>query len=486
MDARNRRSLALAFAAAALVLAMPAATAALTQRAFADGLFEVHIPADIGDRQANLFVRINPPVFTTETKDDAFLQFRLFDARNNETIKFTTFVITIIKGTNPDARPVLPPSVFHTESGLLTLKITPEESDRVQINATVEDFLKAYKADPGGTINIRGPILLEGGLYHFNIQLLTVDNIRKLFPPGEEPEFDTYLSVGDVSTHEVQFEGETYPVTVISYYDQVQDFSFEPDERQFSWSMPFDWNISRISSTDSIFVHEEIKIPKSFPGVGDATSFDASINGVPIAGRMLAVDPFSSETEQVLHFLINRNDIVNLESQIPEGTSKMTFSFSPSADAGEERTSGEIATDTGGIHVLLDWPDQLGAGEEATVGLQFTDAFTGSRVTSDVIYDFRVIDANGNSVYEMADQVAVGGTGELAMAFPADETYRVEIEVNALQNEGSTLDLTRNGIARGIVVVPEFPAAMAAVVAAAGIMGAVVAASRLLLARNKK
>jgi hypothetical protein len=479
VNAGKRKFLALAFAA---VLVLPAI---LSQRAFADGLFEVNIPASIGDRQASLFVKINPPVFTTETKGDAYMQFRLFDARNNETIKFTTFIITVTKGTNPAAKPVLPPTVFHTESGLLTLKITPEPTDKVQIFANVEDILNAYKADPGGTINLRGPLLLEGGLYHFNIQLLTVDNIRKLFPPGQEPTFDTYLSVGDVSKHDVQSDGKTYPVTLISYYDKVKDFNFDAAAKKFSWSMPFDWNISRINAADSIFVHEEIKVPKSFAGVGDVSSYEATVNGMPIAGRMLAVDPFSSETEQILHFLINRNDILSLESKVPKGASDMTFSFTPSSNSSGVKTSGEIATDTGGVHVLLDWPEQMGAGKETTLHLQFIDAFSGNKITSNVLYDLRVVDDQGNEVYKLADQTANGGAATQTMTFPADKVYRIEVAVKALQSAGTTPDLTRNGVARGTVVVPEFPAA-AALVAAAGILGAIIVAARLTRAGSNK
>src|ERR1051325_6567369 len=157
-----------------------------SNQAFADGLTQENLPpASLGDRQASLFLKINPPILTTETKQDAFMQFRLFDQRNNETIKFTTFIITVSKGTDPKAKPLLT-DAFLTENGLLTLKIQPQEGP-VSVAATQDAFLNAWKADPGGTINIKGPVLLEGGLYHFHIELLTVDNVRKLFNSGDSP-----------------------------------------------------------------------------------------------------------------------------------------------------------------------------------------------------------------------------------------------------------------------------------------------------------
>ncbi|HZD34677.1 MAG TPA: hypothetical protein VE130_05690, partial [Nitrososphaeraceae archaeon] len=49
----------------------------LQQEAFADGLTQENLPpASLGDREGSLFVKISPPIFTTQTKEDAYLQFR--------------------------------------------------------------------------------------------------------------------------------------------------------------------------------------------------------------------------------------------------------------------------------------------------------------------------------------------------------------------------------------------------------------------------
>ena len=53
--------------------------------------------------------------------------------------------------------------------------------------------------------------------------------------------------------------------------------------------------------------------------------------------------------------------------------------------------------------------------------------------------------------------VAEGGTVMQTIDFPANENYRMEVEVTGIARDGQSIDQTRNGIARGIVVVPEFP-----------------------------
>ncbi|HEX6067372.1 MAG TPA: hypothetical protein VFZ05_01105, partial [Nitrososphaera sp.] len=348
------------------LLALPALT---SQRVFADGLFQENIGGSIEGRDVQLFVRVNPPILTTQTEQDRFLQLRLFEG-NNETIKFTTFGLEAFKVTSQGEQRLMLYDAFQTESGLLTLKIQPAEGE-TEVFGTREDFTSAWKADPGGNINIKGPLLLDGGLYHFRIEVIGVDHPRGLLV--EPLSFDTYLSVGDVVTQDVQHNGQTYQTTIISYYDKVQDFAFDPDSLTYSWSMPFNYDLERIQSATSIFVHEEVRVPKSFAGVGDTTAFDAAINGNPVPSRMLSVDPFSSQEDLTLHFLINRNDIVSIVQSAPENANIMEFSFSPASNGGVH-TSGEITTDTGGMLILLSWtPSQLSAESETTLGMEFHD-----------------------------------------------------------------------------------------------------------------
>src|SRR5205085_5945271 len=83
----------IAFSAVAIALIMPMLS--LNKKAYGDGLFMENLPpASIGNRDASLFVRINPPVLVSGANSDAYLQFRLFDAKTNGTIQSTTFDIT--------------------------------------------------------------------------------------------------------------------------------------------------------------------------------------------------------------------------------------------------------------------------------------------------------------------------------------------------------------------------------------------------------
>jgi hypothetical protein len=222
--------------------------------------------------------------------------------------------------------------------------------------------------------------------------------------------------------------------------------------------MPFDWNASRIEK-NNIFVHEEVRIPKSLPGIGNATYFTATANGETLTGRKLAFDPYSYESELTFHYLLNKEDILQMTSKAGNSSPQvMTFALAPTSEAHPETTTSEMVTDTGGIGVAVEWsPNPLDADSESIIKLHFSDAFSGSPLDANVQYSLNILDINtGKSVYSKDNLTAKGGTDTQTIDFPSNEKYDVQVEVKGLMKDGQQVDTTRNGIARGVVIVPEF------------------------------
>ncbi len=92
--------------------------------------------------------------------------------------------------------------------------------------------------------------------------------------------------------------------------------------------MPFYYDVQRLEK-NPIFVHEEIKLPKALFG---SSIFNATVNGQPISGRTLAIDPFTSPDAVILHYLINKNDVIKIanEWQQQKGSATTTGSMSNS------------------------------------------------------------------------------------------------------------------------------------------------------------
>jgi hypothetical protein len=477
----------------------------MQQLVLADGLTQENLPpASLGDRQGSLFVKISPPIYTTESKGNAFMQFRLFDAKTNETVQHVTYDIAVSKGANPTKgeKPLLR-DFFHAHNGLLTLKVEPANGS-LTIYGDRDPFQAAYVADPGGTINIRGPLLQEGGLYKFDIQIFGIDNDRNIFVPDKAPKFETFLSVGDVFNYRnLNFEGQKFNTTLISYYDKIKDFDFNSAASNFSWSMPFDYDVQRLEK-NPIFVHEEIKLPKSLFG---SSIFNATVNGKPISGRTLAIDPFTSPDAIILHYLINKNDVLKIANEWQQngsttaGTSKssaptpqpvsvggaaqakgtkvqnvsgtMDFTLRTTPPSSKEQgtesassasanvTSTDLLSDTGGIHASVLWsPAPLRMNTESSAKINFTDAFSGGPLNADVMYDLSVLDSNGTEVLKKDGLIAKNSQDTQTVSFPAAGKDQLELSITGLQKpvgkqqeSPPLIDRTRNGIARGTIVV---------------------------------
>lgn len=276
------------------------------QKVSSDGLFEETLPpASIGDRVASLYTKISPPILTSDAMQNAFLQLRLFDSNTGNNITNVNYFLTINKGDK-----ILFRELFYSKQGPLTLKFQPSEGP-IRTFGTTEPFLGGWTSDTGD-ITIVGPVLSEGGLYHFAIEIFGIDNVRNIFQPENAPRFDSYLSIGDVHTANVTYANKDYNSTLISYYDKAQNFTFEPENLKVKWEMPFNWNVSRIKA-NNIFVHEEISIPKPSPFANQ--SYSGQVNGIPLPAKMLMVDPTNSSRD-VVHFMIPKDGIISLAENV--------------------------------------------------------------------------------------------------------------------------------------------------------------------------
>jgi hypothetical protein len=279
--------------------------------------------------------------------------------------------------------------------------------------------------------------------------------------------------------------------------------------------MPFYYDVPRLEK-NPIFVHEEIKLPKSLFG---SSVFNATVNGQPISGRTLAIDPFTSPDAVILHYLINKNDVIKIAKEwqqqedsaatpgsmsnstaapVPvslesgEGTANtknasgvMEFALTtappgnPAAAEGGSTTGGsstesqtnrtsttsvnttstDLLSDTGGIHVNIQWPPAP-IPMNTSAKFNFTDAFSGGDLNANVMYDISVLDSNGKQVLEKKELTAKDSQDTLNITFPATGTYQLVLAIKGIQqipndqiSESPPVDNTRNGIARGTVVV---------------------------------
>ena len=301
--------------------------------AFADGLFEEQLSASLGNRKADLLIKMNPPVVTTQTiiqGQKPTIEFRLFDSSTNQSLKHVTYFITIEKGDKK-----LLTNWFHDHIGDLRIQMNPRNTSQIVVYGEQDPILNAYSGTPQSPVVASGPIFQEGGLYHFIVQIATVDFDRTLIPDNQQPIYDGYLSVGNSQNYTIPMGGKEIPINIISYYDKLKDISYDNKNNKLKFDMPFNWNLSRIKNV-KIFVHEEISIPKPSPFANQ--SYSGEVNGIPLPANMLMIDSTNS-SKDVVHFMIPKDGLISIAENVNKNGNStsglMKFGLKPGSGAVE-------------------------------------------------------------------------------------------------------------------------------------------------------
>ena len=80
-------------------------------------------PASVGNKKIQVFIKLTPPIITSNINQDKTIFLRIFDANTNETVQKYSLWIEITKGNQ-----LLMRDLFSTNTGTITLKITPTDT----------------------------------------------------------------------------------------------------------------------------------------------------------------------------------------------------------------------------------------------------------------------------------------------------------------------------------------------------------------------
>ncbi len=422
----------------------------IPKKAYGDGFAMENLPpASVGNLKLSLFVKLDPPIITSDLSKDRTLTFRLFDADTNQTIPHDTLLITVTKHDQ-----LLLRDKFHTHDGVLTLVINPTKTIGKWTVYGNQDDVLGWTPDVGQPIRLLAPILGEGGLYHINVQVISFQNDKNSFAVDQIPNFDSYLSVGDITNQTISYQNNPYDVQLISYYDKVDSINFDESSKQFSWSMPFDWNVTRFANRP-IFIHEELHVPKAFKDFSNTPTYSASAQGFALTGRRIIVDPYTQGDNMIVHLFLNKPDIDNIAKTVPTGINTITFNLAP--EKPNVQTSSSLLTDFGGWHIQLGWnPSSLTANSQNNLKLTFLDAFTEQKVAGDVNYDIQLQDTTGSTLWSKTGAIAKAGTDTQSINLPGNGIYSIVVKMNSVITNGLP-DTTRTGLGRGNVVIPSTP-----------------------------
>jgi hypothetical protein len=305
----------------------------ISKNVYGDGLFMEELSASFGDRNADLLIKMNPPIVTTETiKDQAqkpTVQFKLLDSKTNQTFKEVTYFITIEK----DGKPLLS-DWFFNPGGDLLIEMQPRNQNKISVYGELDPILEAYTSREGSPVVASGPIFLDGGLYHFIVRIVTVDYSRTILPDDQQPVFDGWLSIGAAKNANLTVDGKTIPTKVLSYYDEIGNITYNKPSNSINFTMPFNYDPKRLDDPkNTVFIHQEVEVPK--PSVLSADgAYQGYTNGKDVT-NVLMVDG-NNQTKDVIHFMLTKPVVQQISNEYLNKTNQtsadglMTFSLVPS------------------------------------------------------------------------------------------------------------------------------------------------------------
>jgi hypothetical protein len=335
---------------------------------------EIFPPVELDGKLVSLEVSssTNDPTIT----DDQQISISLIDFDSKITLRDVTFLIKSERGEQ-----FLFEKEFKADNGFLVFNFVSENTDSIIVNEkNNDDLFGSLLGLESRLIDVKGPKLSEGGLYKFDISIITVDEYSKKL---ETPlVFNAGISIAQTTTHNfVDPSFGKQNIQIVTYYDEISNFQYESELKQISYSMPFEWTLSNINQTS--VVHEEIIIPKEF-GALLLSGFSMFVNGIELSDDIGTVDDFFTE-ERVVHFIIYQKELLNIFEN-NSNQNGMNFVIKPDRDY----THLSSVTDNGQFRILVSWePEILESNSDAKIIFDVTDIFLKNKPVS-TNYEFSI------------------------------------------------------------------------------------------------
>ena len=345
---------------------------------------EIFPPVELNGKLVSLEVSSSQK--DPNTNDDQQISISLIDFNSKITLRDVTFLIKSDRGEQ-----FLFEQEFKANNGFIVFNFVSEDTDSIIIKEDDSSggLFSSLLGFESRMVHVKGPKLSEGGLYKFDIKVITADS-KKLKEPLV---FNAGISIAQTTKHnfiDPNFGEQT--INVITYYDEISNFEYDPYSKEIRYSMPFEWSKSNINQTS--VVHEEISISKEF---GDllVSGFTMYVNEIKLSEDVVTIDDFFSD-ERVIHFIIFQKELLN----IFENTSNydgMNFVIKPDRDYTHLRS----VTENGQFRILVSWePNNLQSNSNAKIIFDITDIFLKNKPIA-TSYDFSITQ-NDKIIFEQS------------------------------------------------------------------------------------
>jgi predicted secreted protein with PEFG-CTERM motif len=384
-----------------------------------------------------LSISVEMPMYFENDQDQ--ITITATEDESKENAKNVTFLIGLFHNDEMIFR-----NYFFAEDGILPIIVNPTQDDEIIIHGEQDSLLGAWHGTESNPIEITGPLFDSGGLYNFEIEIRTIDEPTNIIENSTVYNADLSL-IETVSFVQKDAENNDVEFRSKSYFDSVSNFKYDPEAKQVTFEMPFDWSEKQMSHVS--VVHVETHFPKDFAEFF-APSYSGNVNGIELFNSSVSIDDYSEDGERVVHLVMLqdhlrylKNEMKKSEEPIPDN---MSFTLSTSTDTAFPL---EAYTKSEDFKINLSWdPLEIEPGVATNFIFTIRDGRTNEPLRSSD-YTFVLIQ-NGKEIHRASGIAQVGGEFE-KYTFGEDQTGPTIIKFENIRNTGQETEF-------GLVVVPEF------------------------------
>lgn len=292
----------------------------ISHDAYGNGLTQANmVRSEDKNNQVALFVGISPLLLKNGTTDNFMIKFELYDIENKSRYTNATYQISIVKSeysSHGKDRSVFN-GTFVSKNGFLSLNINNTAKNN-ESGVSEKHGGSIFHTDTDGQVNLTIPFQLQSGQYHIR-SVITIPKYQQLY-------FDTIWHAGEIESKAINFNRNITNITAVSYHDRINDFSFDANNRSFTWEVPFEYNLSRIDE-GKVKVHEELIIPNYFLESLNATSFTMTMNDHHFDESLFVVDPYTIRDKTIIHYVPKDNALFEISNNSGSQRSNWLIKF---------------------------------------------------------------------------------------------------------------------------------------------------------------
>ena len=274
-------------------------------------------------------------------------------------------------------------------------------------------------------LEIHAPMFLQGGLVQVDVSILEI-NSKSI---SKNSTFETLLTIGEYIPFEVDFDDKSFDFMFATYFDRIDEFSFDSRDKKLTALMPFNWNPDFIEKIP--FVHAEFYIPKSF-NLFNEHEIKMTVNDISLLGTI----DRSGDEEIVVHFLIPTKKLLKLYDDVSEDErDRIVFGIQSGKlrdvqknDASLEKGDKIIvlsSQEDWRFHLSLTPKEQIFSQNEIRLNLEFRDPVTNT-VIPQITYDLDIF-LNGQLIESKQGLETPDGKDSIPVTFSEDGAVIIRI-----------------------------------------------------------